>query len=415
MTISLVLERPSLTSWLRGVPPHDRRVVQFRGIKFGEFTERYAKFTLVESYPVETDSTSHGHASFCLFSRIPENERKRAAAGLTQNELECLSPVIPAPNSTLNPPDSEEVLPMISGGVPLLDIANFVKKSMDIGTPIPLEQRWVQKHIHGFRSDPKMVTIGGNSAGSFSTEAHLNVVPESDTKGLFNRAIMQSRTMLSRRLRRMGFFTRGWGEVGAGAPEWCDALLIGDAEFNIPRRNRRSPLSAYQIQTGTPPSPVPAVTKHDSTLQFLLDLLVSFPNHRIPTTWRRKNKQVYEYIRPAQPMGPQNWRAHHAAEMLSLLGIYTFSEETHEAMRKAAMQEHFISFIRGDVLFEAAEGEAMKYRPVGKVAVGWNKDSRNVSAWKVTEGLGRDVLVKTFDIVGGCIEHYYFSHDQPLK
>ena len=30
-----------------------------------------------------------------------------------------------------------------------------------------------------------------------------------------------------------GFFTRGWGEVGAGASEWCGALLIGDAEFDI--------------------------------------------------------------------------------------------------------------------------------------------------------------------------------------
>ena len=30
-----------------------------------------------------------------------------------------------------------------------------------------------------------------------------------------------------------GFFTGGWGEVGAGAPEWCDALLIGDAEFDV--------------------------------------------------------------------------------------------------------------------------------------------------------------------------------------
>jgi len=30
-----------------------------------------------------------------------------------------------------------------------------------------------------------------------------------------------------------GFFTKGWGEVGAAAPEWCDALLIGDAEFNV--------------------------------------------------------------------------------------------------------------------------------------------------------------------------------------
>ena len=57
-------------------------------------------------------------------------------------------------------------------------------------------------------------------------------------------------------------------------------------------------------------------------------------------------------------------------------------EETHEAMSKvqAAMQEHFISFIRGDVPFEATDGGAMKYGPVGKVAVGWKKNNRNVRA-----------------------------------
>ena len=55
-----------------------------------------------------------------------------------------------------------------------------------------LPLKWVQKHIHGFRGDGEMVTIGGNNAGSFSTEAHLNAVP---AKGLFNRAIMQSGTL----------------------------------------------------------------------------------------------------------------------------------------------------------------------------------------------------------------------------
>jgi len=82
---------------------------------------------------------------------------------------------------------------------------------------------------------------------------------------------------------------------------------------------------------------------------------------------------------------------------------------------QAAMQEHFISFIRGDSPFEAAEGEAMKYGPVGKVAVGWKKDSRNVRAWEVMEELSKDELVKAFDIVGGCIGHYNFSHDRPPK
>ena len=43
---------------------------------------------------------------------------------------------------------------------------------------------------------------------------------------------------------------------------------------------------AYQILTRTSLYLVPAVTKrvHDGTLQFLSDLLVSFPNHRIATT-----------------------------------------------------------------------------------------------------------------------------------
>ena len=68
--------------------------------------------------------------------------------------------------------------------------------------------------------------------------------------------------------------------------------------------------------------------------------------------------------------------------MPSLFGNYTFPEETHEAMSKvqAAIQEHFISFIGGDVSFEAPEGEVMKYGPVGKVAVGWKKDGRNLRA-----------------------------------
>ena len=171
-----------------------------------------------------------------LFFRIPENQRKRAAAGLTQDEFECLNLVITVPSSILNSPDSKEILPVsinihegankwISSSVSFLDMANFVKKSMDIGKPIVavgvdyrlnifgygvlsgglcanssfldhhLALKWAQKHIHGFHRDEQMVTIGGNSAGSFSTEAHLNTVPESDAKGLFNRAIMQSGTL----------------------------------------------------------------------------------------------------------------------------------------------------------------------------------------------------------------------------
>ena len=69
-----------------------------------------------------------------------------------------------------------------------------------------LALKWVQKHIHGFRGDAKMVTIGGNRAGSFSTKAHRNAVPESDAKGFFNRAIMQSGNLNS-----SGPQPRSWG------------------------------------------------------------------------------------------------------------------------------------------------------------------------------------------------------------
>ena len=45
-------------------------------------------------------------------------------------------------------------------------------------------------------------------------------------------------------------------------------------------------------------------------------------------------------------------------------------------MSKPAMQEHFISFIHGDVPVKAAEGEATKYEPIGKVAVEWKNDRK---------------------------------------
>jgi len=85
-------------------------------------------------------------------------------------------------------------------------MVNLVKRSIVIGNRLSrkvppqhvrlwVSPKWIQKHIHGFRGDLKVVTIGGNGAGSFSTEAHLNAVPESDAEGLFNRAIMRSGTL----------------------------------------------------------------------------------------------------------------------------------------------------------------------------------------------------------------------------
>ncbi|CAG2168479.1 unnamed protein product, partial [Oppiella nova] len=61
-----------------------------------------------------------------------------------------------------------------------------------------LALQWVKKHIHKFGGDPNMVTIFGESAGSWSVSAHI-LSPLS--KGLFRRAIMESAAQLSSRHR----------------------------------------------------------------------------------------------------------------------------------------------------------------------------------------------------------------------
>ncbi|PUU73335.1 Alpha/Beta hydrolase protein [Tuber borchii] len=400
---------------------------------------------MVESYPAEIDCTSHG--PMCpqsifdeegFFFRIPENQRKRAAADLTQDEFECLNLVITVPSSILNSPDSEEILPVfvnihrgankwISSSVPLLDMANFVKKSMDIGKPIVavginyrlnifgygvlpgglgannglLDQRlalkvgaeahpWLPRQFKdGYfrfqgvvqswdyaewnveRLRPQRQSLGidlskeiaknlGADVEKEGLEEVLKAAPAQDVVG----AIEKGGFDFSQYTDDEGFSRGGGGRQGSvyapRIPLVPPENMI--AAFRSPGATGEALLSTYQIPTSTPPSPVPAVTKrvHDRTLQFLSDILVSFPN---PTS--------------LQPGAARTSRRN-----------YIFPEETHQAMSKvqAAMQEHFISSIRGDVLFEAAEGEGMKYGPVGKVAAGWKKDSRNVRLGRIWKG-----------------------------
>ncbi|WDK14589.1 carboxylesterase [Colletotrichum graminicola] len=208
-----VLASESLSSTLLGVGLE--RVVQFRGIPYGEIPSRFAEPRPKSALPREVNCTSFGPRCPQVaidvghLLRIPSQYKLPPEP---EDEFKCLNLDVTTPRSCLS--SKREQLPVLvwihggsqavtfgSAASGVCDGTQVVEDSISQGKPIivvtvqyrlnifafgdetssknlalkdqALALNWVQKHIAGFGGNPDNIFLAGESAGAVYCHAHL--------------------------------------------------------------------------------------------------------------------------------------------------------------------------------------------------------------------------------------------------
>ncbi|KAK2053039.1 carboxylesterase [Colletotrichum caudatum] len=207
------LDSESLCSTLLGVELE--RVVQFRGIPYGEVPSRFAEPRPKSALPREVGCTSFGprcpQAAVDVghLLRIPSEHKLPSEP---EDEFKCLNLDVTTPKACLSPKRQQSpVVVWIHGGSQAVtfgsaasgvcDGTQVVEDSISQGKPIivvtvqyrlnifafgdgtgsknlalkdqALALEWVRSHIAGFGGDPNSIFLAGESAGAVYCHAHL--------------------------------------------------------------------------------------------------------------------------------------------------------------------------------------------------------------------------------------------------
>ncbi|KAK2006318.1 carboxylesterase [Colletotrichum eremochloae] len=210
---TFLFSHESLCSTLLGVELE--RVVQFRGIPYGEIPSRFAEPRPQSAFPRELDCTRFGPRCPQVaidvghLLRIPSEHKLPSEP---EDEFKCLNLDVTTPKSFLSPKRGRmPVLIWIHGGSQAVtfgsaasgvcDGTQIVEDSISQGKPIvvvtvqyrlnvfafgdetssknlalkdqALALNWVRNHIAGFGGNPDSICLAGESAGAVYCHAHL--------------------------------------------------------------------------------------------------------------------------------------------------------------------------------------------------------------------------------------------------